>query len=65
MLIYFGIIGKKSSAHFAAYGVHKNKKTADAVVGVNIILNLIKNDPGTVTPPDKSRQIRSPQGSIF
>ncbi|MBU3901415.1 hypothetical protein KKF25_02115, partial [Patescibacteria group bacterium] len=63
--IYFGSIGRKSPAHFAAYGVYINKKTADGAVGLPEILGLLKNDPRTVTPPDKSRTIRSPQESLY
>ena len=42
ILVYFSIIGKKSPAHFAAYGAHLNKKTADLTVAAAEILRIIK-----------------------
>lgn len=42
MLVYFGVIGKKSPAHFVAYGVHVKKRKHDAVVTDKDVLKIIK-----------------------
>ena len=54
IMIYFGLIGKKSPAHHAAYGVHVEKKISTWVAERQELMRLIKNDPRTVTPPDQA-----------
>lgn len=39
--VYFSIIGKKSPAHFTAYGIHKGKKKPDQSTGFVEILAII------------------------
>ncbi len=41
LLVYFSVIGKKSPAHYAAYGVHTKKSMADVAVTLKEILKLI------------------------
>ena len=41
LLVYFSVIGKKSPAHFVAYGVHKGKIKPDFSVGFDEILAVI------------------------
>lgn len=42
LLIYFSVIGKKSTAHFAAYGAHIGKRNFDAVLTVEEIKSFFK-----------------------
>ncbi len=42
ILIYFGVIGKKSPAHYAAYGTYLSKRKLDLVVGYKEILRILK-----------------------
>ena len=54
--VYFTSIGKKSPAHFAAYGVHTGRKSADQIISITKLLKLmeeIKNGPRAVTRRDK------------
>lgn len=54
--VYFTSIGKKSPAHYAAYGVHTGRKNADQNISTATLLRLIeetKNGPRTVTRRDK------------
>ena len=41
---YFTSVGKKSYAHYAAYGVHKKKKSANRIALAEEIMEIIKND---------------------
>lgn len=41
LTVYFSVIGKKSPAHFAAYGVHKGKIKSDQSAGFDEILAVI------------------------
>lgn len=42
LLVYFGVIGKKSPAHYVAYGVHKGNKEVDLILkNFKEILKLI------------------------
>lgn len=41
MEVYFSVIGKKSPAHFAAYGVHRKKIEPDKQTGFAEILAII------------------------
>lgn len=59
--IYFASIGRKSAAHFAAYGVYSKKAKADMVLNTKVLLEVLKNGSRTVTPLDKSQTIRSPR----
>lgn len=59
--VYIQSIGKKSPAHYAAYGVFLQKKEPDLHISARRLLAII-NDPRTVTLRDKSQQIRSPRG---
>jgi len=52
LLVYFGVIGKKSPAHHAAYGVHIGKRKPDFKIGLSEIERITKNDPRTVTRAD-------------
>ena len=54
-------IGKKSPAHYAAHGVYLKKRQVNLTATKREILQLLKNDPRTVTPLDKSQTIRSPR----
>ena len=54
--IYFTSIGKKSPAHFAAYGVYKGRKNTDQKISTTKLLKLIeetKNGSRAVTRRDK------------
>ncbi|MEK7527375.1 MAG: hypothetical protein AAB537_03130, partial [Patescibacteria group bacterium] len=65
--VFFKPIGKKSPAHFAAYGVFAGKKKASLVISGRDIAAAIlpKTQDGrrTVTPLDESQTIRSPRRS--
>ena len=54
--IYFTTTGRKSPAHYAAYGAYINKIKVDLFVSTKDILNATKNGPRTVTPLDKTRR---------
>jgi len=41
MIIYFSIIGKKSPAHFAAYGVHVGRIVSDQNINFDSIFSII------------------------
>ncbi|MEK9132793.1 MAG: hypothetical protein AAB606_03755, partial [Patescibacteria group bacterium] len=66
LFVSFSSIGKKSLAHYAAYGVYINKKTADAKISIAEFLEVIQKlkDRSTVTPLDKSQTIRSRKRSV-
>ena len=52
MEVYFTAIGKKSPAHFAAYGVHVGRKKSDHQISIIKLLSILaetKNDPRVVT----------------
>ena len=59
--VYFSSIGRKSPAHYAAYGVYIKKRGPDARTSTREILRVLKNGSRTVTPSDGSRAIRSPR----
>lgn len=59
--IYFRSIGKKSPAHLAAYGVYSKRMKVNVRTNIRELLNILNNGSRTVTPPDKSRTIRSPR----
>ncbi|MEK7170648.1 MAG: hypothetical protein AAB767_05155, partial [Patescibacteria group bacterium] len=61
--IFFKLIGKKSPAHFAAYGVFKGEKNASMRRTETAVLANTQDDRRTVTPLDKSQTIRSPHRS--
>ena len=62
--VYFGSIGKKSVAHYVAYGVHIRRIKENISIRIDDLLNATKNDPRTVTHLNESQTIRSPLGSL-
>ena len=56
--VYFTAIGKKSYAHFTAYGVYIGKRKADLRIDTKKIAEILfgetKNGPRTVTPRNES-----------
>jgi len=42
MEVYFTAIGKKSRAHFVAYGVHIGRKSADHRMNTAKLLEILK-----------------------
>ena len=61
--VYFTAIGKKSHAHFAAYGVYIKKRNTDLCVDtrkmIEILFGKTKNGPRTVTPRNESGDSQS------
>lgn len=60
IIIHFSPIGRKSPAHYAAYGVHIKKKSGSHKAGTAEILQTLKYGLRTVTPLDRRQTIRSP-----
>lgn len=54
--VYFASIGKKSPAHYAAYGVFIGKKKEDAAIKTQDVLHILKNGPRTVTHLDITKR---------
>ncbi|MBU3905671.1 hypothetical protein KKC83_03160 [Patescibacteria group bacterium] len=63
--INFIQIGKKSPAHYYAYGTHKKEKTADYAADINDIAYKTENALRTVTHSHIRRTIRSPQAFLI
>jgi len=63
--ISFEKIGKKSPAHFAAYGVYKKQKTADYIAGIDNSAHKTENALRTVLYKDKSLTHLSPQALLI
>ncbi|MFH1353995.1 MAG: hypothetical protein ABIH36_01785 [bacterium] len=54
--VYFTRVGRKSPAHYAAYGVYIRRRKTDRIASTRDILQTLKNGFRTVTPLDKARR---------
>ena len=59
--ISFASVGKKSPAHFAAYGVHIKRKSADKAVSLDTLSTQMKNALPTSFPSHKRESSESHQ----
>lgn len=62
MSVFFTSIGRKSPAHYAAYGVYIKKSKPDFSASTIELQEVIKNGPRTVTPPDKAGRFAAHNG---